>query len=275
MKKIMLGAVALVAVGVAPALAADLPARTYTKAPAVVPVAAYNWTGCYVGGNVGWIGGNDQSTNYPGPTIAATIPLTPAQVAAITNSSTASGSGVTGGAQIGCNWQAASHFVVGVEADFNGSSLKESTTASYPSNATAGFTAHSENNNNSLTWYSTVRGRVGYAADRWFFYATGGLAVAHINSSLNLNFIPPPNGYFGSDSVTRTGYAVGAGLEYAINNNWSAKIEYLYLDFGTLTFASPLNTDSTLAWATNVHARDNIVRVGLNYHFGGPVVAKY
>jgi outer membrane immunogenic protein len=274
MRTVLIAGAALAALIGIPAHAADVPVKApaYKASPAA---AAFNWTGCYIGGNVGWIGGNDQSTNYPGPTVAAFVPLTPAQVAADTHSISTNGSGVTGGAQIGCNLQAASPFVVGVEADFNGSSQKGSVTATYPIDPISGFTAHSENNNNSLTWYSTFRGRFGYAADRWFVYATGGLAVAHINSSLNLNFVPPPGGYFGSGSVTRTGYAVGGGLEYAINNNWSAKIEYLYLDFGTFTFASPLSNSIPIAWATNVHARDNIVRVGLNYRFGAPVVAKY
>ena len=195
----------------------------------------------------------------------AFVGLTPAQVASDTHSVTPNGSGFTGGVQVGCNWQGAgSPLVLGVEADFNGSSLKESATVAFAINPVSGFTAHTENNTKDVTCFSTFRGRLGYAADRWLVYATGGLAVAHINSSLNLLFLG--GSYIGSDSRTRTGYTVGGGLEYAFTNKWSAKFEYLYLDFGTYTFSSP-NTAIPIAWATDVRASEHIARLGLNYKF--------
>jgi len=238
------------------ASAADMP----TKAPIVrAPMAAvYNWTGCYIGANAGWIGGADKFTNYPGGT---GVPAT-----AVANSVTSHESGFTGGGQVGCNWQgAASPFVYGIEADFNGSSLKESASVDLPF-AFGGFIARTETNTERLTWFSTLRGRAGYAMDRWLVYATGGLAVAHINSSFTwVDTGVPLLRYAGSDSRTRVGYTVGAGVEYAFNNNWSAKVEYLYLDFGTFTFVSPNQLGATIFWNTDVHARDHVVRVGLNY----------
>jgi outer membrane immunogenic protein len=99
--------------------------------------------------------------------------------------------------------------------------------------------------------------------DRWLVYATGGLAVAHINSSLNLQYAT--GSYNGSDSRTRAGYTVGGGVEYSFAQNWSAKLEYLYLDFGTYTFISPNSNDPLADWATSVRAREHVVRVGLNY----------
>lgn len=244
------------------ASAADMPVKApMLNAPMVAPV--YNWTGCYIGANAGWIGGTDRIQNRPSDNPPA---FTQAEIDGATKNLTLNGSGFTGGGQVGCNWQgAASPLVLGVEADFNGSSLNRSTSNIYPADT---FIARTETNTAKLTWFSTVRGRVGYAADHWLIYATGGLAVGHINSSFN--WVSTPGGvtfYSGSDSQTRTGWTAGGGLEYAITNNWSAKLEYLYLDFGTFTFVSPNQLGAVAAWKTDVHARDHVVRVGLNYKF--------
>ncbi len=281
MRQLFLGSIALVALAGSQALAADVPVKAPAyKAPP--PIVVHDWTGCYVGGNAGWIGGGDRLSNYPGPTAAAFFPMTSAQVAASTNSVTPNGSGLTGGVQVGCNWQGAgSPLVLGVEADFSGSGLRESTTVAYPIRDIGGGTtqsAHTEANTKDVTWFSTYRGRLGFAADRALFFLTGGLAVAHINSSLayTLAGAAAPL-YLGSDSRTRTGYTVGGGFEYAFTNNLSAKLEYLYLDFGTYTFDSAIIIAlPAIAWATDVRAREHIVRVGLNYKLDwAPVVAKY
>jgi len=119
---------------------------------------------------------------------------------------------------------------------------------------------------------------LGFAADRALFFLTGGLAVAHINSSLTYALAGAATPlYLGSDSRTRTGYTVGGGFEYAFTNNLSAKLEYLYLDFGTYTFDSAIIIAlPAIAWATDVRAREHVVRVGLNYKFDwAPVVANY
>ena len=89
--------------------------------------------------------------------------------------------------------------------------------------------------------------------------------------------MPAGLGFTGADSRTRTGFTVGGGAEYALTKNWLLKAEYLYLDFGKYTFASPNNTPAAaVAWATNVAAREHVARVGLNYKFDwGPVVARY
>jgi outer membrane immunogenic protein len=107
--------------------------------------------------------------------------------------------------------------------------------------------------------------------DRWLVYATGGLAIANFNSSFNWVETNPAPGavvYSGSNSTTRTGWAVGGGVEYAFAQNWSAKFEMLYLDFGTYTVVAPLQTaPPTVVWHSDVHARDTVARVGLNYKF--------
>jgi outer membrane immunogenic protein len=247
---------------VMPSMAADTP----IKAPAVVTV--YNWSGCYVGGNAGSIGGDDRFTNYPGPGAVAANGLTPADVAALTTNHTPHESGFAGGAQAGCNWQPArSPFVLGIEFDFNGSSLRETTSTSYPLSAL--FAARTETNTKDLTWFSTFRGRAGYAMNRWLVYATGGLAVAQINTSFDMVGPPLAFHYQSADSRTRVGYTVGAGLEYAFADRWSAKLEYLFLDFGTYTVLASLINAPLLPdnWATDVRAREHIVRAGLNYKF--------
>jgi outer membrane immunogenic protein len=205
--------------------------------------------------------------------------LTPAEIEASRNRYTPRGSGFTGGAQVGCNWQrAGSPFVLGVEADFNGASLKESASAAYPDrflSANAIYLAHTEFVTKHVDWFSTYRLRLGYAADRWLVYVTGGLAVARIESSNTIAALGVPF-FAGSDSRTRIGGTVGGGLAYAFSNNWSAKVEYLYLDFGTYTYLSPIVVPPISFYATDVHAREQIVRVGLDYKFDwAPVVAKY
>jgi outer membrane immunogenic protein len=248
---------------VAPAVAADLP----VKAPPLAGVVAYNWSGCYVGGNAGWIGGADSMTEYLYPTRPTTVP----QSDVSRNSYSLHGSGVTGGGQVGCNIQMpGSAFVFGLDADISGSSLTESASAIYGTRALGGGTTqnpHTETVSNQLDWYSTVRGRVGVTRDRWLAYVTGGLAVGGVHPTTNY-LVTDTNFLFSfSGRQTRVGWTAGGGLEYAFANNWSAKVEYLYLDFGSFSYAD--NTFGFPTVGTDVRARDHVVRVGLNYKFGG------
>ena len=139
--------------------------------------------------------------------------------------------------------------------------------------------------NYKLDWFGTARGRVGFlATDRVLLYATGGLAYGHFTA--NAPLVPLSWG------ATRAGWTVGAGAEAAIDRNWSVKLEYLYMDLGNVggsgatatTVTNALNTPglgfntvttTTLASAFNTRFTDNIVRVGVNYRWGGPVVARY
>ena len=122
-----------------------------------------------------------------------------------------------------------------------------------------------------LPWFGTVRGRIGVlASPTWLFYATGGLAYGEIKSSETHTVAGGPfaGGALANNfNTTRTGWTVGGGVEGVISGNWTAKLEYLYMDYGTInnTFAgvAPLFTPINLS----THVTDNVVRAGVNYHF--------
>ncbi|HEV2571834.1 outer membrane protein [Methylocella sp. CPCC 101449] len=161
--------------------------------------------------------------------------------------------GVVGGLHAGYNMQFGS-IVAGVEGDIEATSLKGST-------AFPGVLLKTR-----APWQGSVRARVGVAFDRALIYATGGVAIAQLKHDI---IIPP---FAFGTSTTRAGWTVGAGVEYAINNNWSVRAEYRYTDYGRYNTAFfPLGT-------ANTRFKENAVRVGLSYRFGGaagPVVAKY
>ena len=111
------------------------------------------------------------------------------------------------------------------------------------------------------SWLATFRGRVGYAFDRWLPYITGGGAYGNVKATAT---DIPTGSVLGTASKNQLGWTVGAGLEYAFLGNWTAKIEYLYVDLGSF--------DAGLApLAANVSFKENIVRAGLNYKFSGPI----
>ena len=176
-------------------------------------------------------------------------------------------SAVIGGGQIGYNFMAAPHLLLGVEADIQGSSAKNTATSPDGSNSYA----------SKLDDFGTARGRVGFAQDNWLFYGTGGFAWSHgsvtrtqIVAVASVPPIPAAAGTVETVNNTRTGWAAGAGIEWGISQNWTARVEYLHLDFGTANSVFPLsNRQQTISSSMN------IARIGVNYKFGGPVVARY
>jgi outer membrane immunogenic protein len=264
------------ALATGPSLAADLPVARPVKAPIVAAPVLYNWSGFYVGGNVGaaW-----QHASFDSPLIGCNIAgcasglphigFDPAIAAAGTGSNTKVG--FTGGGQLGVNWQVNS-VVFGVEADINGLSGKPGLAATAPVSApnTGNFTLATTAN---ADWLATVRGRIGFAANRWLIYATGGAAFAHIKfnqsfSDLCCTSSTPLTTL--ATSKWKTGYAVGGGVEYAFAGNWSLRGEYLYAGgFGSVGgsyVATSANTNGDLHTASaklSVHQ----ARAGLNYRF--------
>lgn len=301
MKRMLIGIAAVASFAATGALAADLPVAPYTKAPVYVD-PGYNWTGFYVGGNVGYSWGSSGST-LALTALGASTPLYAASTRFDMN-------GVIGGAQIGYNWQW-DRWVFGLEADIDASGQ-----AGHGSAACAGGSAtvlsslcavgHFGDTTpfnvaafpvnqalaESLDWFGTVRGRIGPTITPTFLaYVTGGLAYGEVGSSSTVGGfnITGPQGVNGStitpfagslsQSTLKVGWTAGVGLEGVISGNWTARIEYLYIDLGYVSgsFATALITPSgALATSSySSHITDNILRVGVNYKFGGPLVAKY
>jgi outer membrane immunogenic protein len=203
--------------------------RPVYKAPPPQVVAAYNWSGFYLGGHLGYGWSSEEAT--AAGVVGSTDP-----------------DGFIGGVQAGYNWQA-DRWVFGIEGDWSWSGAD--------GNAVLGGLTSDH------SWYATLTGRVGYAWDNWLWYVKGGAAWADTEYSAF---------GFGTASDTRVGWTLGTGVEWALAPQWSAKLEYNYLDFSndTFTFAgTPVDVD------TQVH----LVKLGLNYRFGGygkaPVTARY
>jgi outer membrane immunogenic protein len=269
MKKTLLAA-ALVAVSSLSANAADLAAKPYYKA-AVAPVAYLTWNKCYVGVSGGYItsanGGTSITPNDPDFLLSQTLGNVPTSLPSDPDG------GIIGGT-LGCNYQTGS-LVLGGETDLSYTSLRNTSAVTL-----GGFgvttTYHQE-----MQAFGTVRGRLGYAVGPTLFYATGGLAYGDLKESATI--IPGPVGIglggsqlSGSRDEWRVGWTVGGGIEHMISENWSIKGEYLYYDLGrsslvTTTFAGAPNESGTFSHHNNGH----IIRAGINYQFGGPIIAKY
>jgi outer membrane immunogenic protein len=275
--------------GIGTAGAADMP----VKAPPI-PVVTYNWTGCYVGANVGWKGGRffGESVDVPattGPVGTAGIFTVPRDHVDLDNIN--ANSAIAGG-QGGCRWETAQHWVFGFEGDIDWTDLHGTVTNRVFGPGTTFVPG--DTFDNRMRWEGSARAIVGRAWDRLLVYGTGGVAFAEV--TMTGNFIPsigvfttgraglyPPS--VGSDSQVLVGGTIGAGLAYMINKNWEIGGEYRYTryqgaDFGVgqvagicQTTAACLNQNVT----GHKTVETNEVMVKLNYRFdwAGPVVARY
>jgi outer membrane immunogenic protein len=258
---------------------ADLaPLRMPPKAP-VMAQASGNWTGFYIGGNVGYGWGRYGASNATGTIVNTNGGSAPYGF----NSVADHGNGVTAGVQAGYNWQI-EQAVLGIEADWQYLNSKASTgnsAISIPAFIGGNFSGSTSANTN---WYATFRGRVGYAFGPALLYATGGIALAETKLSVNATgsiatgiFLPITLGPLGSmnasESTVLIGYAVGGGLEYALGAGWTAKGEYLHMGFGTNGYnltgslQSPAGLTGVIATHVDIKQSFDIARVGVNYHF--------
>jgi outer membrane immunogenic protein len=237
-KRLLVGALLIAASG--PAFAADLskPAPVYTKAP---PPMIYNWSGFYIGVNGGGAWGR---SSFAFPATGTTM-----------GDFNTSG-GLIGGT-VGFNWQSGP-VVFGVEGDGDWANIKGtgSDTVQCPAPITCSTTD---------SWLATARGRLGFAANEWLFYGTGGGAFGDVKMA---------NSGLPGQSVTRSGWTAGAGIEYGVTPNVSFKVEYLHVDLGT---ANCSLGNCAVGDTANVAFRAEVIRAGLNWRFGwgGPVVARY
>ena len=231
MKRILLATVALVALGSASALAADMPQRPVYKAP-VMMAPPPTWTGCYIGGNIGGAFGNSSVTdNASGAEVSG------------------NGSGFAGGGQIGCDYQFSGGFVIGMRDMFDGTSNKKSGT--FATGPLAGDVANFNNQ-----WFDTLTARLGYAVQPdWLLYFQGGGAWAQTSTNITAAGLQ-----IGQTSSTRTGWTIGGGLEWMFAPHWSTFLEGNYMDFGS-------NSGTVAGIPVTAKTTESNVLVGVNYHF--------
>jgi outer membrane immunogenic protein len=246
MKKLLVATTALVAVSLsAPAFAADLAARPYTKAPPAMVAPVTTWGGFYLGvqGGGGW-GTSDE-----------TYLLSPNRPGLLGTQGYDMSGGFVGGVA-GYNWQFG-NVVLGLEGDYHWADIN---------GRSAEISAGDGNTfSTKLSSFGDIKGRLGYAAGSALFFVSGGAAVGNLKHSYDV----PGYGSPYSSSDTRWGWTVGAGAEYMFAQNWSAKVEYNYIDFGKSTLS--VENTPIFEWKDTVHT----VKAGVSYHFGGPAVARY
>jgi len=274
MKKIALAAAAASLMFAGAASAADMAPR-YTKAPPPVAAAVYSWTGFYIGGNVG---GDFVTSDVNGRLNPLAPGVTPAQLADVNRqiSPRFEDTVVIAGVQAGYNWQAGA-WLFGVEGDINWRRARGAQTINPFIIGGVPAPGNLSSQSYETNWLGTFRGRLGWVVNNsLLLYVTGGLAVADYRNTDSVGFAGPAITQTVITSETRVGWSAGAGAEWMFAPNWSVKFEYLHADLGKTNSAVPSfpgfpNTDVQFSHRLT----EDMGRVGVNYHFGGPVVAKY
>jgi outer membrane immunogenic protein len=261
-----------------PATAADIAVKAPNyKAPP--PLIVYNWTGFYIGGSVGWAHQRDSGTsNWFAPGSSPRQVNNP-------QSDSLSADWVIGGVQLGYNWQVAPSWVLGVEGDWQWSRPKysfcrQTDVFSIPcaDNGIGFLTIGGE-----TKWLATIRGRVGLTFDRIMVYGTGGVAWADVHTAIAASCLVNGCGNqilqlatAASFSETKAGWVAGVGIEGMLSANWTARAEWLHVEVGTITDALNIlgaGGPQSATWSRTV--RYDVLRFGVNYRFGGSVVASY
>lgn len=255
MRKFLVAAatIALAGASATAAFAADLAVRKAPPMAAPLVAPAWSWTGFYVGGHAGY-GGDRFRYPFevtPGPLVAGSFDIT--------------SGGIFGGGQAGFNYQMGM-FVWGVEADIASSDIRGR--LNFNLNAPIALNA---SGGSHLRYFGTVRGRLGLAWDRALFYVTGGYAYGEVTSAGNIGAAAL------SKTYQKDGYAVGAGIEYMLNNWISVKSEYLYVDLGRDNLlTAPLGGGFTFRIDESMTA--HTFKAGVNFKLwapSGPVLASY
>jgi outer membrane immunogenic protein len=271
---------AIISIG---SLSNSIAADMAVKAPPPV-VEVYNWTGFYIGGNIGGAFATD-STHFgitdPNNTLGLTGGLVPINFNSSPNS-------VIGGVQGGYNWQVAPTWLVGVEGDFSFTSLHyQGSLAPFVSR----FPPANSFSNSSLRIddLATIRGRIGWVQSQWLLYLTGGGAWMSGRASGDVGCPTTGNNGCGfnshdpfSSNANKFGFVLGVGGEYKVTNNWIVGLEYLYYQFNNTSYSAPaldITTGAPTGRCCALYTDGNVgiysVRARVSYQFGAPVVAKY
>jgi len=217
--------------------AADMAIR---KAPPPLPIPIYNWTGFYIGGNLGGAWSNGTLTdNFTGAGISGN-----------------NNSGFIGGGQIGYNWQVSPNFVLGVEGMFDGASFNSSNNQV----VVLGDTIHADLHTD---WVSTLAARFGYAANNWLFYGKAG--GGWVQNSATVSDLT--RGTSVSVSNTNSGWLVGAGIEYGLTSNWTMKAEWDFLRLNSFTNNADFLGPAFVGDRFSLQRDINMFTVGVNYKF--------
>jgi len=238
--------------GATSTFAADLPAPAPIPPPAYLP-PVYNWTGFYVGGNIGagWSGLSDTNTNFS-DTLGSTF-------------SAATNAQFLGGGQVGVNYMFANGIVIGAEAMFDWLSNSQNAivTATDPT-GTVGANIGTSN----ARWLTTVSGRLGYAWDHVLLYAKGGGAWVATNTPA-ISVAGTPASFTSISNTTSSGYTAGFGVEWAFSGNWSVRAEYAYIGLPSQNFSVAPATP-TFGGDVITFSNRNISMVtgAVNYKFG-------
>jgi len=258
----------ILAIGAA-AHAADL---VVASAPVEVYSVPLDWSGFYIGGNIGGAWGTGDSTNNS----VTTNGLLTTGIEGV-NAGTYPGpdrsldfdGGLTGGVQAGYNFQVdGGGLVLGLEGDLQWLGLEA------PDSFDASAEGPTYTSTTTAEWFGTARARVGYSFDNFLPYVTGGLAFVENSVDLTVSPWTTTGGdapspldpqYFASASSTSTGYAIGAGFEYALDGNWSLKAEYLHLGFDAESLEFDFDDAGTVN--SDLGGSFDVVRVGANYRF--------
>jgi outer membrane immunogenic protein len=231
-KTLWLGAALVLMAGAAQA--ADLPRKMPVKAP---PAPVWSWTGFYVGGYYGTSASQSEATS-----------------ALRGGTAEANDTGYSGGATVGYNWQFSPIGLLGIEGDIGYLGTKRNITDANDLSTQVGVKS---------TWYSTLRGRLGYVTGPSVIYATGGAAWGRLEDTFGGTALVGPT----TLKKTESGWTAGVGIETKLSRSWTTKTEYLYVDLGSSSFGA-----TTVAGAdtASIDSKFHVIKTGLNYKFGEP-----
>jgi outer membrane immunogenic protein len=229
---------------------APMPAKA-PMAPMMAP-AVYNWNGIYIGGHFGYGWAHTDTDSYR------------LDDGGFQASGSVDRDGIFGGGQIGVNWMVMPNVLLGVEGDISAADLKGSA-----DNCNAAGTGCARSDVKT-TWFSTLRGRIGYAVNNWLLYGTGGAVWTHANTDRTITRAdsnPASVGQVASADSTHSGWTAGGGVEWGFAPNWSAKLEYLYFNVNStndFVYPAPYSAANR---RNESESHSHTVRLGINYRF--------